>query len=324
MTNPILLAYLFDTKGGGGALLEADISHFFQGNDFSWLHLDVKNADEVKELFRNEDANLDSLVIDALVAGETRPRMEKVNDSALVILRGVNLNVNADPEDMVSIRLWISGNKIISACRRRLRAVSDIEVKIEEGKGPKNVGDFVYMLTHALFSRIEPVLLKLDDETDAIEEKILENADRNLREDIITVRKQAIMFRRYMAPQRDAISQLRMAGFTWLSETHARHLQESYNQMTRYVEDLDAIRERSQIVKDELANILADKLNKNMYVLSVIAAIFLPLGFLTGLLGINLGGMPGAENPDAFWVFSGLLVAVVSLQIWIFKKLDWF
>ena len=94
--------------------------------------------------------------------------------------------------------------------------------------------------------------------------------------------------------------------------------------MTRYVEDLDAIRERSQIVKDELANILADKLNKNMYVLSVIAAIFLPLGFLTGLLGINLGGMPGAENPDAFWVFSGLLVAVVSLQIWIFKKLDWF
>jgi zinc transporter len=56
----------------------------------------------------------------------------------------------------------------------------------------------------------------------------------------------------------------------------------------------------------------------------VIAAIFLPLGFLTGLLGINLGGMPGAENPDAFWVFSGLLVAVVSLQIWIFKKLDWF
>ncbi len=324
MSNPILLAYVFDTKGSGNVLLESDISHFFKGDDFSWLHLDVKNTDEVKELFRKEDANLDHLVMDALLAEETRPRMEKVNDSALVILRGVNLNENADPEDMVSIRLWVSGNKIISACRRRLRAVSDIEVKIKEGKGPKNVGDFIYMLTHALFSRIEPVLLKLDDETDGIEEKILENAGGDLRENIIKVRKQAIMFRRYMAPQRDAISQLRMAGFTWLSETHARHLQESYNQMIRYVEDLDAIRERAQIVKDELANILSDKLNKNMYVLSVIAAIFLPLGFLTGLLGINIGGMPGAENPDAFWIFSGLLVVVVSLQIWIFKRLGWF
>ena len=71
-------------------------------------------------------------------------------------------------------------------------------------------------------------------------------------------------------------------------------------------------------------NILAGKLNKNMYVLSVISAIFLPLGFLTGLFGINIGGIPGVEDPNAFWVFSGILVVIVSLQIWIFKKLGWF
>jgi|TARA_B110000503_G_C7116593_1_gene400641 zinc transporter len=61
-----------------------------------------------------------------------------------------------------------------------------------------------------------------------------------------------------------------------------------------------------------------------MYVLSVISAIFLPLGFLTGLFGINIGGIPGVEDPNAFWVFSGILVVIVSLQIWIFKKLGWF
>ena len=65
-------------------------------------------------------------------------------------------------------------------------------------------------------------------------------------------------------------------------------------------------------------------MNKNMYVLSVISAIFLPLGFLTGLFGINIGGIPGVEDPNAFWVFSGILVVIVSLQIWIFKKLGWF
>jgi zinc transporter len=61
-----------------------------------------------------------------------------------------------------------------------------------------------------------------------------------------------------------------------------------------------------------------------MYVLSVISAIFLPLGFLTGLFGINIGGIPGVEDPNAFWVFSGILVVIVSVQIWIFKKLGWF
>jgi zinc transporter len=135
---------------------------------------------------------------------------------------------------------------------------------------------------------------------------------------------QAIMFRRYMAPQRDAIEQLMLTDVTWLDGTHRRHLQESHNHVTRYVEDLDAIRERAQIVKDELANTLSDRLNRNMYVLSVIAAIFLPLGFLTGLFGINVGGIPGADNGNAFLLFCGLLVVIVVIQVLIFKKLKWF
>jgi zinc transporter len=140
----------------------------------------------------------------------------------------------------------------------------------------------------------------------------------------VDIRKKAIMFRRYMAPQRDAIGQLRMSDLDCLSDIHKRQLQEAYNHIVRHVEDLDAIRERAQIVKDEIANILSDRLNKNMYVLSVIAAIFLPLGFLTGLLGINVGGIPGAGNEYAFWLFCGILGTLVALQVVVFKRLKWF
>ena len=109
----------------------------------------------------------------------------------------------------------------------------------------------------------------------------------------------------------------------WLEQTHKRRLQESLDRLIRYIEDLDTIRERAQVVKDELASALADKMNKNLYMLSIVAAIFLPLGFLTGLLGINVGGIPGAENGDAFLIFVGMLIAVVALQMVIFKKLKW-
>jgi zinc transporter len=84
------------------------------------------------------------------------------------------------------------------------------------------------------------------------------------------------------------------------------------------------MRERAQIIKDELTNALSDKMNKNMYMLSVIAAIFLPLGFLTGLLGINVGGIPGSDNGNAFYFFCVMLVGIISLQILLFKKLNWF
>jgi len=94
--------------------------------------------------------------------------------------------------------------------------------------------------------------------------------------------------------------------------------------LLRFIEDLDAIRERSQVVQDELQNLLADQLNKRTYLLAIVAAIFLPLSFLTGLLGINVAGIPGAENPWAFAIVVGGLVAVVGLQAWYLHKKGWF
>ena len=84
------------------------------------------------------------------------------------------------------------------------------------------------------------------------------------------------------------------------------------------------MRERSHSVQSEVANILTERLNRNTYMFSLIAAIFLPLSFLTGLLGINVPGIPGADDPEAFLVFCGILIAIVALQVAVFKKLKWF
>lgn len=76
----------------------------------------------------------------------------------------------------------------------------------------------------------------------------------------------------------------------------------------------------AQIVKDELANALSDKMNKNLYMLSVISAIFLPLNFLIGLLGTNLGGILRAESDNAFYAICLLMTAVIAVQIFILKR----
>lgn len=323
MSGPILLAYDFDGDGGGKSVSETIIARELKNDNLAWVHLDG-NHPETKPWLDKEISYLDPFVVDALIAEETRPRVAEIGDGALLILRGVNLNENADPEDMVSIRLWIDKARIISVQRRNLKAVYDVEDRIRMNKGPRNAGEFINMLLARLSDRMARVLTELDDETDDVEEKILDNPDASLRERIIVIRKEAIMLRRYMAPQKDAIGQLRLAELSWLDGQHRRHMQENYDHLMRYVEDLDAIRERAQIIKDELANIIADKLSRNLYILSVIAAIFLPLGFLTGLLGINVGGIPGDQYPYAFTIFCGFLIILVALQILIFRKLKWF
>lgn len=322
MNEHILFAYGLDGKGGGTALAVQDIEQQLAQKHSTWVHLDANHPD-TRTWVETKMADLDSSIVEALLADETRPRMSQFNDGLLLILRGVNLNTNADPEDMVSIRLWVDENRIISLWRRELKAVGDIEEKLKSGFGPKDTGEFICMLSSRLVERMEPVLTELDDNTDELEERILENAQRSLRKDVIDIRKKAIIYKRYMVPQRDAFNQLGMVSVKWLHGGHKRQLLEIYNHVIRYVEDLDAIRDHAQIAKDELSNSLADKLNKNMYVLSIISAIFLPLSFLTGLLGVNLGGIPGANHARAFWIFSGILVFIVILQIIMFIRLKW-
>ena len=323
MNEHILLTFGFDGNGGGARLSTEDISNRLKDDRLVWTHLDANHPD-TRDWLNKELAYLDPFIIEALLVEETRPRMTKINQGLLLILRGMNFNENTMPEDMVSIRLWVDDHRIISLRRRTLKAVRDIEERIIDGRGPKDSGDFICMLSALLIARMEPVLSDLAEKMDYIEEQVLEDASAELREAIVTIRKQALVFKRYIVPQRDAMRDIRMTDIKWLDERHGRYLHELHNQVTRYVEDLDAVRERAQIVKDELANIMADRLNRNMYVLSVIAAIFLPLGFLTGLLGINVGGIPGTESGNAFWIFSALLIGVVVVQVIIFRRLKWF
>ncbi len=310
----------------GGEISEeiaVSIHDALTSNDLAWVHLD--STEPSSRIWAETELNfLDSLTLDALFAEETRPRILEFEQGALLILRGVNLNANAEPEDMVSIRLWIDETRIVSVRRRRLRAVSDLRERLHAGLGPKNAGEFLALLTSRLFERMEPAFSDLDERLDDAEECVMEEADAKYRAQITAIRKQAIVFRRYIAPQRDVLTALRVSDLSWLSELHKRRLQESLDRVIRYIEDIDTIRERAQIVKDELSNALTDKMNKNLYMLSVIAAVFLPLGFLTGLLGINVGGVPGVDNASAFWIFSALLSVVVAVQIALFKRWKWF
>ncbi|PLX35513.1 MAG: zinc transporter ZntB [Hyphomicrobiales bacterium] len=288
-----------------------------------WTHLDV-NRPGARDWLEAHEPALEPLVINALLAEDIRPRTLEIDQRALVILRGVNLNAESAPEDMVSIRIYADAGWIVSTQKRQLQAVLDIERKIIAGSGPDSTGGFLNLLLIRLLDRMEPVFTNLDESIDDIEESLLDSADIKQRNAIVQVRKTAIILRRHMAPLRDAIRQLWNLDLDWLDVAQKRHLLENHDRITRYVEDLDTIRERAQIVKDELANMLADRLNHNTYILSVVAAIFLPLGFLTGLLGINVGGIPGADVPWAFWAFSAILAVLVLALVWVFRHLKWF
>jgi len=219
MTDPILFAYALDGAGGGRPLSGEDIGENLKADNLAWVHLNAAHA-SAETWLASELNYLDPFVASALTADETRPRMVSVGDGAVIILRGVNTNSGADAEDMVSTRLFIDASRIISLQRRDLKAIADIQAKLESGRGPKNAGHFLTQLVARLTDRLETILTELDERVDDAEEKLITHETNGLRQDITNIRKKAILFRRHMAPQREAISQLLMADLLWISEPH--------------------------------------------------------------------------------------------------------
>ena len=240
--NYILASYKIDGKSGTKKLTEPQISKAIKAKNLAWVHLDAESPD-TQDWLHKEISYLDPFIIEALLAEETRPRITEIGDGALIILRGVNLNKDSSPEDMVSIRMWVDSHRIISLQKRQLKAIIEIEESIKKGNGPRNSGEFLCDLISKLFERIEVKLQALEEYADDIEEQILDNPDTSCRKHIVTVRKQAIMYKRYMSPQKDVILSLRNSEIKWLDNNNKRHIQENYDRITRYVEDLDAIRE---------------------------------------------------------------------------------
>ena len=318
----LVAAYLLDGHGGGRRLGWDEIARWQPADGLLWVHLD--RAAETGRQWLREASGLDDLVVQALLAEETRPRCAPVDDGVMLFLRGVNLNPGSDPEDMVSIRLHVNERRIVSVRLRRLLSVNDLCAALEQGQGPHDAADFVADLAERLTDRMAGVIGDIDDTVDRLQSQTLETDGRRLRGELTRLRAEIIALRRYLAPQRDAMARLAQVNLPWLQPAHLLHLREQADRVTRYVEDLDAARERAAVTQEELANRLSEQMNARMYVLSIVAGIFLPLGFLTGLFGINVGGIPLADSPSGFVEVVLILGAITAFEILLFRWRRWF
>ncbi|UUX49369.1 zinc transporter ZntB [Nisaea acidiphila] len=287
-----------------------------------WLHLDQKE-ERARDWIRSQ-AGIPDVAADALVAEETRPRVQRFDNGLLIVLRGVNLNPGANPEDMVSLRIWVERGLMISVRLRRLLAVQDTLAALREGDAPADSDELLAKLADRLFRRMEPVIDDLEERIDLVDEEQTAGSLRQPTNELQQLRLRTIILRRYILPQRDALHQLTNDPPAWFTRRTVSGLREAADRVIRYVESLDEIRERAMVIQDTIQNRNSEELNRRLYLLSIISAICLPLGLLTGLLGINVAGMPGSDTAWAFWAVSGLMIVIVALEIWALKSLKWF
>ncbi len=314
----LLGAWLVDADGRAESIGWSHLNQPVEQGAWRWLH------------FHRDGPGAQSWLLDgdippnqiawALMADDTRPRYTEIDGTGLLFLRGVNLNEGAEPEDMISLRLSIDPHTVITVGLRRLRTIDSLMEDFAHGDVPATPGLLVERIICALRQRAEPVVDELEEiitqhELNALRDTGAPNVET--RNAFTDARQDAVILRRYMVPQAEAIRTILRKSPRWL---HARDiLEEEAAAHDRIVEDLDSVRERAAVLRDEMGTRLAERMNEIMLALSIVSVVFLPITFVTGLFGMNVAGLPLADVPWGFWVVCGFMMlctGITAFMLW--------
>ena len=286
-----VFAWLLDGRGGVKPLEDNDV---IDTQHPCWLHLNYTHPESAQWLATTP--LLPNNVRDALAGESTRPRVSRVGEGTLITLRCINGSTDERPDQLVAMRLYMDERLIVSTRQRKVLALDDV-------------------LTDHASEFIEELHDKIID----LEDNLL---DQQIppRGFLALLRKQLIVMRRYMAPQRDVYARLASERLSWMTDDHRRRMQDIADRLGRGLDEIDACIARTGIMADEIAQVMQESLARRTYTMSLMAMVFLPSTFLTGLFGVNLGGIPGGGWQFGFSLFCILLVVLIGgVTLWLHR-----
>lgn len=291
------------------------------GARFVWVHLN-STTEEARAWLRDA-AGVPDFTIDALTAIETRPRCEKIGDGAFLNLRG-RTDEDLDSSDMLaSVRIWATRGRVVSVTRKYLLALDTVREEVTSGE-IRDPGDLITAFATAITEDLDPVVADLGDWLDDCEQQLDAHRVFELRRGVTRVRSEAINYRRFLNPQRTALERLAALPGDWLGDDDRAHLGAAADRAARMAEEVEAIRERASLVHEALTDLRAELIDTRALIISIAAMVFLPLTFLTGLYGMNVKGLPFADEPWAFDAIAAACIIIALGTVGWFLQRHWF
>lgn len=287
-----------------------------------WLHFSIKNP--IASNWLKNKSGVDPLLVESMLSQKVRPKASIHSDSLLLILRVADTLKVSEHEELRSLRMYVDRHRIISTSHYPLPVVKELtEVwKEKSGKHAHPVNIFVDLTVQSVRG-LEVILEDIEDQADSLERQVLDVVEDPDDHDIANLALDALDLRRYLAPQREVVSRLADIELAWLNTSHKKRLKGVYDRVSRQLDETEVIRDRIRIIREQRSSHVAEQANRRLYIFSIATVVFLPLSFFTGLLGVNLGGIPGADSPLGFYGFCSMLTVFTLTMILAFRRFSW-
>ena len=325
--GPLLIGRVLDGHGGARAITWEHAQGWQPADpaEVLWLHLD-RTRPEVTEWLQSELA-IPEPTAELLTSESTRPRAFRDGETLVATLRGINFNPGADPEDMVSMQLWSDGRRVVTLRRLPLQTPTDVLREIDLSRGPFDAGALITHLAEHLVHRMNAAIVDVNDEIDQLESVDPPRGDEEERlVRIAAIRRSSLALQRHMGPQHVALEAISRDAPAWFEAHDRREIGETIALLRRFLDDIDVSKESAVVLMDELRSRALARSEKTNRRLTLVATVFLPLSFLVGLFGINVGGMPWAEIPGhhlGFWYVTALCFVFGVVTVWLFRRWKW-
>ncbi len=303
----------------------ADVVHQLETGQYFWLDLDDPTTERIDEL--GKKLGLHSLTIeDALEFGQ-RSRYEDYPGYAALVVHGIDPEAVSGTHLLREVHLIISGDYVITIHRKPIKVLDELRERYDKSE-VRSEQFLVYKILDAISNTFFPVLDRIDDDIDEIEESIVQRPDDDVLQRIFALKRDLVAMRRVVTPSRDVFARHidQIAELPGMEQDDRLYFRDLYDTLVRVADMVDSYRDLLSGATDLYASMVANRQGETNKQLTIIATVFLPLTFLTGFFGQNFAWLTGhvIASTASFWYLGlGLEALAVVVFIIFFRTRRW-
>ena len=282
-------------------------------NEFLWLHFSLSNS--ASEAWLRSNLTLPNTFYESLHNDAGSTRLEQDADSLVAVINDVLFDFKFDPSAVASAILSIEPRLVVSARLRPLRSVDKLRNEVRAGRIFRSPAELLAHLLQDQAGVLVDILRQSTLRVDQIEDRLLENRVLNSRSELGSLRRVLVRLQRLLAPEPAAFFRLLNKPPDWISEDDVQQLQQAAEEFSLAVGDSVTLVERVKILQEELSALVSEQSNRTLFILTIVTVLAMPINLIAGLFGMNVDGIPLAENRSGFFiivVFLAILTAVLS------------
>jgi magnesium transporter len=303
-------------------------------NGLFWVDLESPTAEEFQVL--HEIFNFHPLAVEDAMRPHQRPKVDEFEGYFFLVADEVTLQLPADgdistskdsesSDDVQSRQLsaFLGANYLVTVHVDPIKAVANLRERCDHNHRllEKGADYMLYMLLDGLVDGYFPLLDLLDDLMDDLEDRIVGKPERGILETIFRLKRDLTRLRRFAAPLREVLQTLTTRDFPNIQQTTLPYFRDVADHLFRIYETLDSYRDLMSNMLDAHLSQVSNQMNRVMQRLAVVATIFLPITFITGVFGMNFAVQPWLNTSVWFWLF--MMACVVAVIYWWLRHRHW-